>query len=90
MYRLFQPYEFSIPGVLPANIYTRGNRTICPTGISVDSSDKSFVSWNEIPRESVTIGDILGEGEFGLVQKASWLDKENNMEVQVAVKTVKG
>ena len=90
MYCLFQPYEFSIPGVLPANIYIRNNRTICPTGTSVDSSDKSFFSWNEIPRESVTIGDILGEGEFGLVQKASWLDKENNMEVQVAVKTVKG
>ena len=36
------------------------------------------------------MGEILGEGEFGLVQKAMWRNEENNRVISVAVKTVKG
>ena len=36
------------------------------------------------------MGEILGEGEFGLVQKAMWRNEENNRVIPVAVKTVKG
>ena len=86
----FQPYEYSIPGVGFSNFYVRDNRTFCLTGTSDGSSEHS-ISWNEISMEFLTMGDeILGKGEFGLVQKAMWRDEKNNRVIPVAVKTIKG
>ena len=86
IFSLLKPYEDSIPGIPMANIYVQENRTFC----FMADSGSSSVSWNEICRDRLNMGDILGQGEFGLVVKAVWRDEQTNENVTVAVKTVKG
>ena len=77
-----------------ANIYERDNHTFCPFGgdlrVDLDTKEKEYFSWREISRESLTLRDALGEGEFGMVMKATWLNEENQTPISVAVKTIKG
>ncbi len=77
-----------------SKIYERDNRTFCPIlvdgGLQVDTDQKEYISWREIARESLTMGDVLGQGEFGIVKRATWLDDQSNTKVPVAVKTIKG
>ena len=89
-----QPYFQSIPGVPVSNIYERENMTFCPIldegGLQVDmGSGQALISWREITRKSLTMGDELGRGEFGIVKRATWFDDQSNTKVPVAVKTIK-
>ena len=49
-----------------------------------------YYSWREIKRESLEMGEPLGQGEFGMVMKATWINEEKNARIPVAVKTMKG
>ncbi len=78
-----------------SNIYERDNMTFCPIlvegGLQVDmGTGQALISWREITRESLMMGDVLGQGEFGMVKRATWLDDQSNTKVPVAVKTIKG
>ena len=88
-----QPNFLSIPGGETINIYERDNRTYCPFLVGgdfhLDGGQKEYFSWREIPRESLKIENVLGQGEFGMVMKAMWADEENTS-IPVAVKTIKG
>ena len=54
-----------------------------------EDEDPCF-SWIEIVRKNLVLGQLLGEGEFGQVFKATLKDEKNENVTDVAVKTVKG
>ena len=91
-----QTYVVSLPGVHTANIYERDHRTFCPydggnfQGGGAEPSETEYFSWREIPRKALDMKNELGQGEFGMVMKAIWVDQENNVSLPVAVKTIKG
>ncbi|XP_068676392.1 uncharacterized protein [Montipora foliosa] len=58
-----------------------------PNGASVSIAGASF-SWREIPRHLVTLGKVLGQGEFGIVVKGE-LTEEDGRIVPCAVKKLK-
>jgi len=45
--------------------------------------------WREIPRDRLTLGTILGEGEFGMVVKGELTEDDGHVTL-CAVKKVKG
>lgn len=61
----------------------------CPSGHFESGQKQEYFSWKEISRDVLLMGDILGQGEFGLVMKAV-LTSEESSDVPVAVKSVKG
>lgn len=44
--------------------------------------------WQEISRDQITLGEVLGEGEFGKVYKGTVTDS-NGKEMTCAVKSLK-
>ena len=76
--------------MLHLNVCIKDNITHCTTGETDETSDKcQEFSWKEIPRDEITIEAVLGEGEFGVVQKATWRSQEYDQETAVAIKSVK-
>ena len=59
--------------------------------MNLGADEKEYFSWREIARDSLQMGDALGEGEFGMVVKAMWMsEEEKTPPLPVAVKTIKG
>ncbi|XP_028418177.1 angiopoietin-1 receptor-like [Dendronephthya gigantea] len=85
---LSNPYERSIPGVSPQEIYIENEKLFCPSGQFGIGEKQEYFSWKEVSRDALLIGDILGQGEFGLVMKAV-LTSEKSSDMTVAVKSVK-
>ena len=56
-------------------------------GASAMQIQASF-AWREIPRERITLGKILGEGEFGMVVKGE-LAEDDGRTTPCAVKKLK-
>jgi hypothetical protein len=75
--------------VPPENIFAEDKLIFCPNGQFGIVEQKEYFSWKEISRDALLFGDILGQGEFGLVVKAT-LISEGTSDIQVAVKSVKG
>ena len=46
-------------------------------------------AWREIPRDRLTLGKILGEGEFGMVVKGELTEDDGHI-TPCAVKKLKG
>ena len=67
----------------------QGEFIYCPNGYSGFKQEQEYFSWNEISRDTLLFGDILGQGEFGLVVKAV-LTGDETADIHVAVKSVKG
>ena len=70
-------------------IYIQDKLTFCPNGQFGSDQEQEYFSWNEISRDALHCGDILGQGEFGVVIKAT-LTGEETADIPVAVKGVKG
>ena len=58
--------------------------------LNADSKVPTEVSfpWREIPRDSVTLGEVLGEGEFGIVVKGELCEDDGRV-ITCAVKKLK-
>ena len=55
--------------------------------LSADSTEASF-PWREILRDCITLGKVLGEGEFGMVMKGE-LSEDDGLIIPCAVKKLK-
>ena len=73
----------------PEKIRTEDKLIFCPNGLFGTADLEEYFSWREISRDILLIGDILGQGEFGLVTKAVVTDLDSG-DIPVAVKSVKG
>ena len=73
----------------PEKIYVQDKLIFCPNGYLGKEDKDDYFSWKEIPRDALNMGNILGQGEFGLVVKAV-VSEENGVETPVAVKSIKG
>ena len=60
---------------------------VAANGASATAIEASF-SWREIPRDRVTLGKVLGEGEFGMVMKGE-LSEDDGRVIPCAVKKLK-
>ena len=56
------------------------------SGLKAQMSQKNMHSF-ELQPESITLLEVLGEGEFGIVYKAEWMDSPQGP-LQVAVKSL--
>ena len=43
-----------------------------------------------IPKERITLGDVLGRGHYGCVYAGKMLEEKGDMPMDVAVKTLQG
>jgi hypothetical protein len=58
--------------------------------VNLNEDQNEYFSWREINRDSLKMGEALGQGEFGMVVRAMWEDEQNRKSTPVAVKTIKG
>ena len=70
-------------------IYIQDKLIFCPNGHFGSDQEQEYFSWTEISRDALHCGEILGQGEFGLVVKAV-LTGDETADTPVAVKSVKG